>query len=251
MSDARLRLLERAAAAGDTAAAAELLRGRARGGALEPRRVELAAFVGDPAARLAAPGTREGPRALTALVTGLAAWGDEAVVRAAVLAARWAWGDVPLPVSTLEVAEAWLDCPCPAHGLVLEQAGEAVLRLAPLLPATRRIPGGWRRRERVRAARAQLVGEDGRLEALRGAVAAALACAVRRAEAPAIERPGRRGRAREAGAHDALAREPGEAAAAVVRAALRARPGEGAALRRALRRGLAAWALDRPGAEAA
>lgn len=52
MADDRLRELERAAASGDDPeAVAALLRQRARAGDLEPNRLELAAFLGDPPAQ--------------------------------------------------------------------------------------------------------------------------------------------------------------------------------------------------------
>lgn len=99
MADARLRALDRAAAAGDGAARARGLSERVRQGRLRPERLALAAWLDDPAARrCAGPPEREPPRDLGALGAGLEAlFGPDALARAALIGARQA----------LAVWEAW------------------------------------------------------------------------------------------------------------------------------------------------
>ena len=143
MSDARLRALERASAAGDLEARARLLRERVRLGTLAGPRLELAAQLGDPSARAAlgdaAPAevTPEatwqeaqrrwasggGSRVWLAKAVGLharrwcealSAYGPEPLVRVALAAARAVADRVephlagPPARAAREAAEAWL-----------------------------------------------------------------------------------------------------------------------------------------------
>ncbi len=253
MSDARLRTLERAAAAGDAAAAVELLRAKVRRGQLTAERVELAAYLGHSAARLAAPGVPAQPTSPTRWVEELRRWGWPAALRAALAAARWAWGELPVPASTLEVAEAWLRCPCPTHALALERAALAVVTLESPVPPARRVPDGWGPRETVIAARAELLRQDARLEALRQAVGLAAACASGEVgevgDAPPVPAEG-------AGAPALLGlpgpgpAEAGRGAAATVAAALRARADGDRPLRRAVAADLLPWVLAEESAAA-
>lgn len=182
MSDIKLRSLQRQADSGDPLARAALLTERVRSGTLTREMVELAAYAGDVAARAALPPFADDPTTasgkatacdpcinadgrnytfdtpggwhclrhatehpdLALWVRGLSRWGPEALVRAAVAAARqalpiWASGecadahsshpDWQAPLrhlrlvcgnaararSAIEAAEAWLACPCDAH----------------------------------------------------------------------------------------------------------------------------------------
>lgn len=137
MSDDRLRGVERSAALGDPIARARLLVERARRGRLAPERLRLAAWLGDPTARLA---TGEDSDETVAHVRpkgrkddwtrALAAWGQGAVVRAAYVVAldgmrhwrRHYRDDASLP-GVLEAVAAWLRCPCAPCA---EQVGRAV-----------------------------------------------------------------------------------------------------------------------------
>lgn len=118
MADERLRRLGRQAAAGDVGAAASLLRERARLGEVPPLGLEVAAFLGDPAARAAVvappappPTTRPGRPASPG--------SGALLVRAAVAAGRLLLplfeeglpGD-PRARRAVEAAAIWLDCPC-------------------------------------------------------------------------------------------------------------------------------------------
>jgi hypothetical protein len=120
--DERLRRLERQAAAGDHDAAAQLLVQRLRIGELGREGVELAAYLGHDAANRATPEVDPETEGREALVEGLARWGKEAFVRAAVAAA---YAVLPryeelmthedTPRKAIASAEAWIACPCEAH----------------------------------------------------------------------------------------------------------------------------------------
>lgn len=109
MSDQRLRELERRVAEGDGAAEAPLLAERVRAGTLAPDRLRLAAYLGHPPAREAlgdeAPVLREDP---DSWIRGLADWGPQAWVRAAIAAARLTGRPNQ---EVLDAAEAWLRQP--------------------------------------------------------------------------------------------------------------------------------------------
>ncbi|MCO5172530.1 MAG: hypothetical protein M9894_40050 [Planctomycetes bacterium] len=147
MADTRLRRLERAAAQGDLDARVRLLCERLRSGELDEERVRLAAYLGDPAARLLlGPKAPDLPviRARGGLelnqrrwITGLRAYGKEWLVRAAVAIARarftaWdRWDEADeRPRRALAAAEAWLACPCEAHAEEADLAQHAALGAA-------------------------------------------------------------------------------------------------------------------------
>lgn len=119
MADERLRRLGRQAAAGDVGAAASLLRERARLGEVPPLGLEVAAFLGDPAARAAVVAPPAPPPDDAAWAAGLARFGRPLLVRAAVAAGRLLLplfeeglpGD-PRARRAVEAAAIWLDCPC-------------------------------------------------------------------------------------------------------------------------------------------
>lgn len=112
---------------GEAQEEARVLLERIRVGLLTRGKLELAAFLGHEAARLALPeaGTAraDDPRRL---VTELWRWGKEACVGASVAAAQVALaGDVPWDPraqQAIEAAAAWVKCPCGDH---LEAAGVA------------------------------------------------------------------------------------------------------------------------------
>lgn len=115
--DERLRQLERQAARGDGAAAAQLLVGRLRRGELTRRELELWAYLGDGAAAAAlgleAP---SGGDDLRLWVDGLTQWDPWLSVRAALVAARLvlpvferARPDDPRPARALAWSEAYLE----------------------------------------------------------------------------------------------------------------------------------------------
>lgn len=135
MADERLRRIEREAQSGDIDAQARLLRERVRVGELNLERVRLAAHCGHSVAGLAL-----GERALTvpSPATGeeffswtgtLALWGAEALVRAAIAAARCVLpifeDQYPLNTSIRRAVihcENWLACPCEKHTRAAGQA---------------------------------------------------------------------------------------------------------------------------------
>lgn len=121
MSDARLRAIERSLrGGGDVTAEARLLRERARVGRLRRRDLALAAYCGDPAARLALGGAApEPPLELDAWLLGLEGWRNDALVRAlAGAAAAYLDGyeelrpDDPRPRRCVRAALAWCECRC-------------------------------------------------------------------------------------------------------------------------------------------
>jgi len=128
VADERLRELERAAARGEPASRARLLRERVRLGEGEPGRLRLAAaLLGEPCDGRPAPPPEPSifawVRSLGQGGSRAAAWGriaPEAGLRAAVAAARaalpvWEPAGGGGPRRAIEAAEAWLCCPCAAH----------------------------------------------------------------------------------------------------------------------------------------
>ncbi len=163
VSDAVRRELERQARAGDRDARGQLLRERARDGALSPERLALGAALGSQAAAAALgrppaclPLT---PEALAEWLRGLAAFGKPVVVRAGIAAARIDAGlrlAKPFPneiPEAIDLAERWLEagalpppdypwcspCTIPDHILAAlasddaAAAAEAVARIPPEL----------------------------------------------------------------------------------------------------------------------
>ncbi|RMG09324.1 MAG: hypothetical protein D6731_19965 [Planctomycetota bacterium] len=131
MADARERSWERCAAAGDELAAVRWAVERLRRGALDPRRLRLAARLGDPLARRLVGGGAPPPPDLEALLRSLGRWDGTPWGRAAVAAAEAAlphWeprARVARKRSSareraaargyLDAARAFLACPCPRH----------------------------------------------------------------------------------------------------------------------------------------
>lgn len=136
--DERLRQLERDAAAGVAGARAAWLAERVRAGTLEPERLRLAAYVGDPDAR-AAVGEAFDLQAVGPWAQGLAAWGVEPWREERTLAAP-GWRDELLPRAALALAAAT----CPA-----DATKELAENVASVLEAPRR----WLRRPSLTAAR--------------------------------------------------------------------------------------------------
>lgn len=142
MTDRRLRELERRLAEGDAAAEAPLLAERLRAGTLAPERLRLAAYLAHAPARDAladaAPRLRED---LEGWIRGLAEWGPQAWVRAAVAAARRvlslyeerfeAPGSFDLrPREAIEAAELWLRQPSPDTLLSARAHAAAVMEVS-------------------------------------------------------------------------------------------------------------------------
>lgn len=119
--DRRSRQEERAwLASGEALAEAHSLRGLVRAGQLSERRVQLAAYLGHPAAMVLAPGVAVDPKkddAWLDWVGGTARLGGpEAAVRAAIACGALALGRAPEHGdAALAAAIAWVNCPCPAH----------------------------------------------------------------------------------------------------------------------------------------
>lgn len=134
MSDRRLRELERRwRDAGGSAEQAEWLRARLRAGELDGDRLELAAWCGHAAARLALdwPPSVEPPSCGDELARGLSAWGRDLVLRVAVMAlGRACEGkpDLPLGVAVRAV-EAHRGCPCALHREALTSVREHTQRV--------------------------------------------------------------------------------------------------------------------------
>lgn len=132
--DDRLQRRARDAAAGDPAAGARLLVERRRAGELTDDRLQLAALLGDEAARLAlAPAAPEDlpEDDLERWTLGIAACGRETAVRAAHVATRAAAATVTLDLADrsrieplLAAVDLWLACVCHTHA-------RAALALAP------------------------------------------------------------------------------------------------------------------------
>jgi hypothetical protein len=143
VADIRLRELERGAAQGDLESRARLLAARVRAGDLDPRRLDLAAYLGDPGARLATQTTptEPGPQAvlLSTWAGGLTGWGAEVCVRAALVAAAAAlpaWESWQLATyapadhvgRAIERVAAWLEEPTPETALAAAEAANAADR---------------------------------------------------------------------------------------------------------------------------
>lgn len=122
MTDLSLREFERRwDETGSPEDEARYFRERLRAGTLTESQLELAAYCGHSAARLAmGDGTPSPPRSLEELNAGLAKWGDAWMVRAAIAAARYA-----LPfferlepndrrcANAVSAASAWCESPSP------------------------------------------------------------------------------------------------------------------------------------------
>lgn len=236
MTDAARRSLERRAG-GDVAARGRWIVERLRSGQLLEARVRLAAHVGDPGALLAVEATAAPPATLlyaVDVVAGLAPWGEAAAGRAALAALRatrptgpsaWPgpWAETSPHVRTPRAADAalvaWLRDPTPARAA----AGARLLQLPVAVSAD---PAGhWTDEATVMALQllSPLQWDVAHVAALPSA-SARTAAEVARAAIRAVAHAGPdRGRAveGEAGAAD-------EAAARVLRA---------------IRDGLAPWAL--------
>jgi hypothetical protein len=120
VTDDRLREAERVyRESGDVSAEARLLRERARAGTLAPERLELAAELGYEGARAALDlPARRNSHSLRDVVRGLERFGQEVVVRAALVVARRCVAvDDALPATgaCFTALEAWLVCPCDEH----------------------------------------------------------------------------------------------------------------------------------------
>lgn len=117
MSDARLRALAREVAlTGGLDARVRLLVERARAGDLPMERLRLAAYLRDPAARRAlAPGAPRPPTQGPEYLAGLAAFGVDACLRAAVAVGRVANPDRWRLRELLDALTLWLECPCGDH----------------------------------------------------------------------------------------------------------------------------------------
>ncbi|MCO5164967.1 MAG: hypothetical protein M9894_01180 [Planctomycetes bacterium] len=135
MSDDYLRQLEaRWRETGDAPDQARLLLERMRAGLLGRPRLELAAFLGHEAARLALPASPalDGAEP-TRLQDDLWPWGKEAAVAGAVAATHavlLAAARDPRPRRAVEAAAAWVHCPCEAHVAQARRAGDAALEAA-------------------------------------------------------------------------------------------------------------------------
>lgn len=134
MSDRRLRGLERRwRGAGGSAEQAEWLRARLRAGELDGDRLELAAWCGHAAARLALdwPPSVAPPSCGDELARGLSAWGGDLLLRVAVLAlgrACEAEPDLSLG-SAVRAVEAHRGCPCALHREGLTSGRELAQRV--------------------------------------------------------------------------------------------------------------------------
>lgn len=137
VSDEYLQQLEaRWRETGDAPDEARLLLERMRAGVLPRSRLELAAFLGHEAARMALPASpgvdAEEP---TRLAAELWPWGKEACVAAAVagahaVSALGLGGRDERPRQAIEAAAAWVHCPCEAHVAAARRAADAALQAA-------------------------------------------------------------------------------------------------------------------------
>lgn len=143
MSDDYLQQLEaRWRETGDAPDEARLLLERMRAGLLPRPRLELAAFLGHEAARMALPGSPGLDVEEPARLAGeLWPWGKEACVAAAV-AASHAVSTLDLgaprdarPRRAIEAAAAWVHCPCEPHVAGARLAAEAALQAAGIAQA--------------------------------------------------------------------------------------------------------------------
>ena len=167
-----LRALERQAeVSGSVADAARVLAERLRRGTLTQERVELAAYVGDEAARLvagcacASAGDEyawacwcDHGLALAPWARGLSRWGEAACVRVVVAAGRVAWssscrclthntalhsGQCSAHFGALDAAQAWIDCPCEEHRALWIEARALIQRVWVAGPADGHTPIVW------------------------------------------------------------------------------------------------------------
>lgn len=132
--DEDLRELERAAQRDDPEARARLLAARRRAGRLDEDRLAFAARLGDPAARAllgagAPPEVDDVPAWLEAAREQ--PWALEVTLLAAVVGARAALAAFERqhpedrgPRRCIEAAEALVACPCPAHAISAQAAGQ-------------------------------------------------------------------------------------------------------------------------------
>lgn len=118
----------------DAAARARLIAERLRAGVIARARVELAAWLGDAASRIAigAPERATGDGDLERWARGVEAHGREVAVRAALAATCRAVAEVRLEgaaagvvASALETVEVWLACPCDEHVAAAVRASRA------------------------------------------------------------------------------------------------------------------------------
>lgn len=116
------RARETAQDGADAAARARLLSSRLRAGLVRRARVELAAWLGDTASRVALGIPEEGPNSANDFerwAAGIEAHGRDVAVRAAVVATRHASAAAGVAsrgiAGALQECEAWLTCPCEAH----------------------------------------------------------------------------------------------------------------------------------------
>jgi hypothetical protein len=133
MADADVRRLELQAAQGDVDAAERLLREQLRRGRVPARKVRLAAYLGHPGAQRLCPLIEpdEDPQVWA---SGLARWGHEVLVRAALAIARHvaglaragAGGDASPLARCLAGVEAWLDDPGDDAARSLAEADRAL-----------------------------------------------------------------------------------------------------------------------------
>lgn len=132
MPDSIRRDLERRARQGDSTAEAAALVRRLRAGDIDEERLRLAALLDDPAARLVLG--RDAPRVpphAHGVARELQAFGDVVVIRATVTAVR-AMNATADPLTwnlararaAIDVAEAWLACPCEAHLEAARRVGQ-------------------------------------------------------------------------------------------------------------------------------
>ncbi len=134
MSDRRLRELERTASQGDLGARARWLTEQLRRGALSPDRLELAAYLGDPAAGAVLERPPQAPARLVEWALGLGRYGQEWVVRALIEGARhtlpqlaqW-FPDEHRPARALDVAEACLGDPTLESAVAAHEAAQEAL----------------------------------------------------------------------------------------------------------------------------
>ena len=124
MTDSKLRELERQAAQGGVEAQAKLLLERVRVGDLDKAKLELAAYLGNEASRVAlGKDAPEVPEGFREWVLGLQRWGREALARGAVALAAYTCPQNEDGTEILDPDEAavlravcrWILCPCTRH----------------------------------------------------------------------------------------------------------------------------------------
>lgn len=122
--DERRRRLERARARAEPGAGAALLVERVRAGEVERDRVKLAAYLGDPDARVAS-GERFKPLAVEVWVEGLSAWGVEPWRDEVRALAAPTWRDQLLPRVAVALARAVRPAEESDHRVRIDAALEA------------------------------------------------------------------------------------------------------------------------------